>query len=161
MDGRGAERGELTVHHVDVFTDRAMAGNGLAVVSATTSLEAGTMLRIARELRQFETIFLFDVDVDVVGGGGAEARIFTPEDELAFAGHPVLGAAAVLHAESGRPASERGEWIFRVGDRPLAVTTAARDSGVVWAEMDQGPAEVLASLTPDVAGRLAAAVGVE
>lgn len=156
MDGRRAEPGALTVHHVDVFTDRAMAGNGLAVVSAATSLEAETMLRIAQELRQFETIFLFDV-VD----GGAEARIFTPEEELAFAGHPILGAAAVLHAGSGRPNSDRQEWSFTVGGRPLAVTTAARDAGVVWAEMDQGPAEVLASLSPDVATRLAAAVGVE
>jgi PhzF family phenazine biosynthesis protein len=156
MEVRRAERGELNVHHVDVFTDRAMAGNGLTVVSSATSLEPDTMIRIAQELRQFETIFLFDVVDD-----GAEARIFTPEEELAFAGHPVLGAAAVLHAESGRPDSARQEWTFRVGGRPLAVTTAARDGGVVWAEMDQGPAETLASLSPSVATRLAAAVGVE
>ena len=132
-----------------------MAGNGLAVVRSEISLEADTMLRIAQELRQFETIFLFDV-VD----GGAEARIFTPEEELGFAGHPVLGAAAVLHARSGRAAAEGQEWSIRVGGRPLAVTTAARDGGVIWAEMDQGRAQVLAPLPPDVTIRLAAAVGV-
>ena len=155
MDVDRAGRGELTVHHVDVFTDRALAGNGLTVVSSPTPLEPDTMLRIAQELRQFETIFLFDV-VD----GAAEARIFTPEEELGFAGHPVLGAAAVLHADSGRPDSEHQEWSLRVGGRPLAVTTAARDGGVVWAEMDQGPAETLSTLSLDVATRLAAAVGV-
>ena len=155
MDVGRAGRGELTVHHVDVFTDRALAGNGLTVVSSPTPLEPDTMLRIAQELRQFETIFLFDV-VD----GAAEARIFTPEEELGFAGHPVLGAAAVLHADSGHPDSEHQEWSLRVGGRPLAVTTAARDGGVVWAEMDQGPAETLSTLSPDVATRLAAAVGV-
>jgi trans-2,3-dihydro-3-hydroxyanthranilate isomerase len=156
MDVRRAEPGVLTVHHVDVFTDRALAGNGLTVVSSATSLDPDTMLRIAQELRQFETIFLFEV-VD----GGAGARIFTPEEELAFAGHPVLGAAAVLHAESRRPGSEIQDWTLRVGGRPLGVTTAARDGGVIWAEMDQGPADVLAPLSPDVATRLAAAVGVE
>ena len=93
--------------------------------------------------------------------GRAEARIFTPEEELGFAGHPVLGAAAVLHAGSGRPDSEHQEWSLRIGGRPLAVTTAARGGGVIWAEMDQGPADMLASLSPDVATRLAAAVGVE
>ena len=133
MDERHSEPAKLSLHHVDVFTDRAMAGNGLAVVSSEISLEPDTMLRIAQELRQFETIFLFDV-VD----GGADARIFTPEEELGFAGHPVLGAAAVLHARSGRADAEDQEWTIRVGGRPLAVTTAARDGGVIWAEMDQG-----------------------
>ena len=156
MDELHSEPARLSVHHVDVFTDRAMTGNGLAVVSSAISLEPDTMLRIAQELRQFETIFLFDA-VD----GGAEARIFTPEEELGFAGHPVLGAAAVLHARSGRADAEDQEWTIRVGGRPLAVATAARDGGVIWAEMDQGPAHVLATLSPDVAIRLAAAVGVK
>src|SRR3954465_2307171 len=95
MAASGDAVGQLSFHHVDVFTDRPMAGNGLAVVISEGSLAAGTMLRLTQKLPQFETIFLFDV-VDV----GAEARIFTPEEELTFAGHPVLGAAAVLHARS-------------------------------------------------------------
>ena len=80
-------------------------------------LAAETMLRIAQELRQFETIFLFDVADD-----GAEARIFTPEEELSFAGHPVLGAAP-----SCTPSRNR-MWIARV-DHPGRRPAAARDDG--------------------------------
>ena len=120
MDGPGSAVGPLSVHHVDVFTDRPMAGNGLAVVASVGPLAAETMLGIAQELRQFETIFLFDVADDE-----AVARIFTPEEELGFAGHPVLGAAAVLHTQS-RPDVDRHVWTIRVGGRPLRVTTARR-----------------------------------
>src|SRR4051794_31235158 len=103
----------LTVHHVDVFTDRPMAGNGLTVVLSPRALPSQAMLQMAQELRQFETIFLFDISAD-----GADARIFTPEEELDFAGHPVLGAAAVLHARRQSGAG-RLVWTFRVGGRPL------------------------------------------
>ena len=95
MDSQGFTTGPLRLDHVDVFTDRPLAGNGVAVVTPERPLAEEVMLRIAQELRQFETIFLFDVADDA-----AEARIFTPEGELDFAGHPVLGAAAVLHARS-------------------------------------------------------------
>ena len=153
MDGFSAPVGQLSLHHVDVFTDRSMAGNGLAVVASTGPLAAATMLRIAQELRQFETIFLFDVT-----DNEAEARIFTPEEELGFAGHPVLGAAAVLHARS-QPQAERRVWNIRVGGRPLRVATTARDSGLIGAEMDQGVAVLSPPLPPEVARRFATALG--
>ena len=153
MDGPGSAVGPLSVHHVDVFTDRPMAGNGLAVVASVGPLAAETMLGIAQELRQFETIFLFDVADD-----GAVARIFTPEEELGFAGHPVLGAAAVLHTQS-RPDVDRHVWTIRVGGRPLRVSTARRDNGIVGAEMDQGPATFSPPLSHGVALQFAAALG--
>jgi trans-2,3-dihydro-3-hydroxyanthranilate isomerase len=148
---RGAVR-TLILHHVDVFADRPMTGNGLTVVASTAPLGAGTMLRIAQELRQFETIFLFDV-----AEGQADARIFTPEEELAFAGHPVLGAAAVLHAQR-RPDVRRCEWTIRIRGRPVRVTTAVRDH-TIEAEMDQGPAVLSPPLPHDTALQFAAAVG--
>ena len=80
------------------------------------------MLRIAQELRQFETIFLFDVAKD-----GAEARIFTPEEELDFAGHPVLGAAAVIHSQAPSEGESR-TWTIRLRGRPLP-TSAPRCQG--------------------------------
>ena len=81
--------------HVDVFTDRPYAGNGLTVVFGGIDMSADQLLSVTRELRQFESIFL-DVDAnrDVVA-----ARIFTAEEELPFAGHPVIGAA---HGEPNR-----------------------------------------------------------
>ena len=153
MDGPSSAVGPPSLHHVDVFTDRPMAGNGLTVVASVGPLEGETMLRIAQELRQFETIFLFDVADDE-----AEARIFTPEEELHFAGHPVLGAAAVLHAQS-QPDVARHVWTIRVGGRPLRVTTALRDDGIIGAEMDQGPAILSPPLSDGVALKFAAALG--
>jgi trans-2,3-dihydro-3-hydroxyanthranilate isomerase len=154
MNPPGPTLGPLTFHHVDVFSDRALAGNGLAVVVPGRPLAEGAMLGIAQELRQFETIFLFEVTND-----RAEGRIFTPEEELAFAGHPVLGAAAVLHARS-RPGGDRRRWTILVGGRPLSVTTTAGMNGIVEAEMDQGPAVLSPPLPRDMALRFAAALGV-
>ena len=155
MDPTGPALGPFTLHHVDVFTDRALAGNGLAVVLSGCPLAAEAMLGVAQELRQFETIFLFDVEDDQ-----AEARIFTPEEELDFAGHPVLGAAAVLHTRSARSDGDSRRWTIRVGGRPLPVTTVARANGVVETEMDQGPAVLSPPLEHDVVLRFAAALGV-
>jgi PhzF family phenazine biosynthesis protein len=153
MDGPGFAVGPLRLHHVDVFTDRPLAGNGLTVVASVGPLAAKTMLQIAQELRQFETIFLFDVADDEI-----EARIFTPEEELNFAGHPVLGAAAVLHTQS-QPDVDRCVWTIRVGGRPLRVTTATRGNGIIGAEMDQGPAILAPPLSHGVALKFAAALG--
>ena len=149
----GVAVGRLDLHHVDVFTDTPMAGNGLTVVISDQPVAAETMLRIAQELRQFETIFLSDVaDVE------AEARILTPEEELSFAGHPVLGAAAVLHARS-RPDVHTCVWTIRIDGRPLRVTTTTRDNGTIDAEMDQGLAVLSSPLSHGAGLRFAAALG--
>jgi trans-2,3-dihydro-3-hydroxyanthranilate isomerase len=153
MDSHDLTIGPLRLDHVDVFTDRPLAGNGVAVVTPWGPLAETVMLGIAQELRQFETIFLFDVADDA-----AEARIFTPEEELDFAGHPVLGAAAVLHARSPSDA-DRHWWTIRVGGRPLSVTTVARTRGIIEAEMDQGPATLSPPLSHDVALQFATALG--
>src|SRR5690349_10626625 len=149
------ERGSLAVDHVDVFASRALAGNGLTVVTAKSQLAADTMLRIAQELRQFETIFLHDVHDD-----RASARIFTPEEELDFAGHPVLGAAAVLHRRI-RPAATDAQWTITVGGRPLAVHTSLKDTMVVWAEMDQGRPHLMQTVPLETSLEFAAAAGLE
>jgi|tagenome__1003787_1003787.scaffolds.fasta_scaffold20897356_2 trans-2,3-dihydro-3-hydroxyanthranilate isomerase len=148
-----AAPGALTLNHVDVFTHEPLSGNGLTVVIGADGLTADTMLRIAQELRQFETIFLSGLTDD-----GADARIFTPEEELMFAGHPVLGAAAVLHARQ-HPDARLGSWTIRIDGRPIHVATVAREHGVIAAEMDQGPAALSPPQPPDVALRFASAVG--
>ena len=90
-----AARPGLRFRLVDVFTDRAYAGNGLAVFPEAAGLTAPQMQAIAAELRQVESIFLERTPEP----RRVRARIFTPEEELPFAGHPSLGAAAVLHEE--------------------------------------------------------------
>ena len=78
---------------LDVFTDRAMSGNPLAVVLDTKGLTDAAMQGIAKEFNLSETVFVFPPDDP---GHRARLRIFTPGRELPFAGHPTVGAAMLL-----------------------------------------------------------------
>jgi trans-2,3-dihydro-3-hydroxyanthranilate isomerase len=79
---------------VDVFTDRPFAGNQLGVFTDARGLSAEQMQALARELNFSECTFVLPAE----RGGDARIRIFTPERELPFAGHPTLGTAFVLAA---------------------------------------------------------------
>lgn len=83
----------LAYEVVDVFTDRAFAGNPLAVVLDADDLSTAQLQSIAREFNLSETSFPMKADVD---GADYRLRIFTPMQELPFAGHPSVGAADVL-----------------------------------------------------------------
>ena len=77
---------------LDVFADEPFTGNQLCVVpDAPPDLEAETMLTLAREIGFSETAFVTAVRPD-----GYDVRIFTPDGELPFAGHPTIGTAFVL-----------------------------------------------------------------
>jgi len=78
----------------DVFTDRALEGNPLAVFTNATGLPEAMLQKIARELNLSETVFVYPPTTR--GEAHVKIRIFTPEEELPFAGHPVLGTAFVL-----------------------------------------------------------------
>ncbi len=84
----------LSYDVVDVFTDRAFAGNPLAVVHGADALEDAQLLAIAREFNLSETTF---PSAPEDGATGYAVRIFTPGGEIPFAGHPTLGTAWVLH----------------------------------------------------------------
>lgn len=76
----------------DVFTDRPLAGNQLAVFTDAQRLDAATMQALALEMGYSESVFVLRPGPDA----HAKIRIFTPAREIPFAGHPVLGAAFVL-----------------------------------------------------------------
>ncbi len=78
---------------LDVFADKALAGNPLAVVLDCEGLDDGRMQAIAREFNLSETAFVFEPNDPV---NSARARIFTPARELPFAGHPTVGTAALI-----------------------------------------------------------------
>ena len=87
---------------VDVFTDRPMHGNPLAVFSDAEDLSDDEMQAIAREMNISETAFVLPPsDEGRAEGADYRVRIFTPGRELPFAGHPVIGTAWVL-ADEGR-----------------------------------------------------------
>jgi len=76
----------------DVFTDRALAGNQLAVFTDAREIPEADLQRLARELNFSETTFVYPPEND----GHVKMRIFTPAVEMPFAGHPTLGTAFVL-----------------------------------------------------------------
>jgi trans-2,3-dihydro-3-hydroxyanthranilate isomerase len=83
---------KLSYTLVDVFTDRALAGNPLAVFTDGSRLSSETMQALASELNLSETTFLLRAEGDAT----ARVRIFTPRRELPFAGHPIVGTAYVI-----------------------------------------------------------------
>jgi trans-2,3-dihydro-3-hydroxyanthranilate isomerase len=78
----------------DVFTNRPLTGNQLAVFTDARAIPEATLPLLAREMSFSETVFVYPASA----GGHARIRIFTPGRELPFAGHPVLGSAFVLGA---------------------------------------------------------------
>jgi trans-2,3-dihydro-3-hydroxyanthranilate isomerase len=76
----------------DVFTDRPLTGNQLAVFTDARGIAEGDLQGLAREMAFSETVFVYPAN----GDAHVRLRIFTPEAELPFAGHPVLGSAFVL-----------------------------------------------------------------
>jgi len=96
----------------DVFTDRPLAGNQLAVFTDARDLDGPTMQALALELGLSETVFVLPPRE----GGTVRLRIFTPRNEIPFAGHPCLGAAFVLGAplQLGVIALETGSGIVPV-----------------------------------------------
>lgn len=87
---------------VDVFTDTPLAGNQLGVFTDARGLSTERMQALALELGFSECTFVLPPE----RGGDARVRIFTPEEELPFAGHPTLGTAWVLAGPLQRDAIE-------------------------------------------------------
>lgn len=99
--GSSASVSPLRYVRCDVFTDRPLAGNALAVFADASWLDGGTMQAVAREMNLSETVFIFP---PTTKGADSRLRIFTPTIELPFAGHPTLGAAFVLAASNSSEA---------------------------------------------------------
>ena len=77
---------------VDVFAERKYAGNQLAVFLDAQKIEPSTMLKIAKEINFAESAFILGGDEQ----NGFDIKIFTPESEIPFAGHPTVGSAFVI-----------------------------------------------------------------
>lgn len=145
----------LDYRHVDVFAAEPLCGNGLTVFQLQEPLPDALMQRITQEMRQFESIFLWRE----AGSRSVRARIFTMEEELGFAGHPVLGAACVLHAEHFADEAEC-RLVFELAARQVELTS--RRQGLAFeAEMAQGVAEFGAPIDLDKQRQLLAALNLQ
>jgi trans-2,3-dihydro-3-hydroxyanthranilate isomerase len=112
----------------DVFTDRPLEGNQLAVFLDGRPLTDELMQSAAREMNLAETVFL----LPPAAGGDVSMRIFTTAEELPFAGHPVLGTAVVVATALGA-----GEVTVETGLGPVPVELQRESGRVVSGRMRQ------------------------
>ncbi len=108
----------LTFYIVDVFAEEKCAGNQLAVVRGARNLSTEEMQKIASEMNYSETTFIIS---DEEREGGYDVRIFTPREEVPFAGHPTLGTAFVIRREIMQKPAERLALNLKVGHIPVTL----------------------------------------
>ena len=115
---------------VDVFTKEKYAGNQLAVFRSGNALTDNEMQRIAREMNFSETTFILS---ETKREGGFDVRIFTPGEEVPFAGHPTLGTAHIIRTEilSERNAGEI-KLNLKVGQIPVSFNDSAEQGTICW-----------------------------
>jgi len=118
---------ELTFYIVDVFTERKYAGNQLAVFRGGQKLSDLEMQQIAVEMNYSETTFILS---EAEHEGGYDVRIFTPQEEVPFAGHPTLGTAHIIRTEILGGKADRVTLNLKAGKIPVAFRTEA--DGLAW-----------------------------
>lgn len=148
---------EYTFYQVDVFTDRVFGGNPLAVFPDAAGLDGATMQRIAREMNLSETTFVLPPEDPAAD---FKVRIFTPEAELPFAGHPVVGTHWLL-ARLGRvPLAEPVTTVrFELGVGVRAAALHVDGGAVTRVVMDHQAPVFVATATPEQVTALEAALG--
>jgi PhzF family phenazine biosynthesis protein len=156
---------------VDAFTDKALYGNPVAVLIGGEGLDTGTMQRIARWTNLSEATFLLPSKV-----ADYKLRIFSPSQELPFAGHPTIGSAhaaiesGFARVTDGKLKQECGAGIIELsvvekriflkappvkisdvrGKLPFAKKLLRIDVGPIWITGEVESAEALAALKPDM-----------
>ncbi|MBC8285053.1 MAG: PhzF family phenazine biosynthesis protein [Nitrospinae bacterium] len=126
---------ETPFYQVDVFSDELFGGNPLAVFLRGEDFNKAQLQQVAREMNLSETTFIFpasnsEADFDV--------RIFTPEKEIPFAGHPSLGTAFVLRHAGLVPSSQSH---LRLNFKAGLIPVHLEESGKIF--MTQPPGEIL------------------
>ncbi len=114
---------------VDVFAQEKYQGNQLAVFRNAGHLSAAQMQNIAKETNFAETTFILS---EGKTNGGYNVRIFTPDFEVPFAGHPTLGTAFIIHKEIESGVSQTIRLNLAVGQIPV---TFERDD--IWMKQNR------------------------
>jgi len=119
---------------VDVFTESKYAGNQLAVFRRAADISSEMMQKIAKETNFAETTFILS---DNEREGGYDVRIFTPESEMPFAGHPTLGTAYIIRNEIiGKPI-ESLKLNLQVGQIPVTFKNTESGQEILWMKQIQ------------------------
>jgi trans-2,3-dihydro-3-hydroxyanthranilate isomerase len=120
---------EYTFYIVDVFAEEKYAGNQLAVFRDGESLSQTARQRFAKEMNYSETTFILS---DEKRDGGYDVRIFTPEEELPFAGHPTLGTAYIIQREIIKKPVDQVILNLNVGPIPVNFSYSDGDTDIMW-----------------------------
>lgn len=116
---------------VDVFAEKKYAGNQLAVFTDAGEISDKEMQLFAKEMNYSETTFVLS---NKKRNGGYDVRIFTPAEEIPFAGHPTLGTAFVIQQEIIRKPVEKVILNLGVGQIPVALSFSKGEVDELWME---------------------------
>ena len=114
---------------VDVFAERKYAGNQLAVFTNAEEVSDTQMQEFAKEMHFSETTFILSEEKR---DGGYDVRIFTPEYEIPFAGHPTLGTAYVIQQEIIKEPVKQVVLNLKVGQIPVSFKYSRKDIDIMW-----------------------------
>jgi trans-2,3-dihydro-3-hydroxyanthranilate isomerase len=120
---------KLPFYIVDVFAEQKYAGNQLAVFRNAAALSTEQMQCIAREMNYSETTFILS---EKQHNKGFPVRIFTPTQEVPFAGHPTLGTVFILQQEVIRQAVDTISLNLQVGQIPVMLNYQNLAPDVLW-----------------------------
>lgn len=124
------------IHTVDVFAQGQYTGNQLAVIREAGDLTGDEMQRIALEMNYSETTFITESEPS---DDGYRVRIFTPQSELPFAGHPTLGSAYIIREHVADDTPDTIVLDLDVGSIPVTVEHGEDGDELYW--MNQIPPE--------------------
>lgn len=140
---------------VDVFAERKYTGNQLGVFLDAGPLLASEMQRLAKEMNYSETTFILSRKPK---DDGFDVRIFTPDREVPFAGHPTLGTAFIIQREIFKKPIDQVILNLAVGQIPVTFRTAEDGTGRLWmkqnepvfgSQIDAPTAALLLGVPPD------------
>ncbi len=117
---------------VDVFAEKKYQGNQLAVLIPQHKISAPEMQKIAKEINFSETTFIM---TNKKSDGGYDVRIFTPDVELPFAGHPTLGTAFIISKILEK--SDNEQILLNLGVGQIPVTFMQDDKSELWMEQKE------------------------
>jgi trans-2,3-dihydro-3-hydroxyanthranilate isomerase len=119
----------LIFYIVDVFAEAKYTGNQLAVFTNAASLSSEQMQQIAKEINYSETTFVTSTETV---SGGYNVKIFTPNQELPFAGHPTLGTAYILQKEIIQSSVKKILLNLQVGQIPVTIDDTNAAGKYLW-----------------------------
>ena len=114
---------------LDVFAEEKYAGNQLAVFRHAGDLSTGQMQKLALEMNYSETTFITD---ESPRDGGYDVRIFTPQTELPFAGHPTLGTAWLIQQEIIASQVPEVKLNLKVAQIPVTFNYSDGQPDILW-----------------------------